>query len=72
MHSAHVAGRAGFGRLYRTKKITKPMAMMTQAKINRPAGRIHGNQSGTRLGIWRLVLRFRGAAEVSTASYHAI
>jgi hypothetical protein len=32
------------------------MAIRTHDQISRPAGRIHGNQSGIRLGIGRLVL----------------
>src|SRR5712692_6342354 len=57
MHSAHVAGRSGFGRLKKYPKIARPTIRIATAQIRRPAGRIHGNQSGIRLGIGPAVLR---------------
>src|SRR5437763_394205 len=73
MHSAHVAGRPGFGRRMRTKKMISPIANRTTDQISRPAGRIHGNQSGIRLGIGPVVLReAQGWGERQSVSYHAI
>src|SRR5690242_1907752 len=57
MHSDHVAGRFGFSRRYRIAKMIKPITNSAIDQINRPAGRIHGNQSGIRLGIGPVVLR---------------
>src|SRR4051794_3965944 len=57
MHSAHVAGRSGFGRRMRTKTITSPIKNNPTDQISRPAGCIHGNQSGITLGIGPVVLR---------------
>ena len=74
MHSAQVAGRSGFGRCSRQKAIPKPMVMMTHDQ-DQAAGGPHPWQPVrvSRLGIVRLVLRFRGAGgRSSTASYHAI
>jgi hypothetical protein len=56
MHSAQVAGRFGFGRRISQNTTANPMAISTNDQINRPAGRIQGNQSGIRLGIGPVVL----------------
>src|SRR6478672_10941372 len=73
MHSDHVAARSGFGRFISAKVIASRISRRTLAKISRPAGRIHGNQSGIRLGIGPVVLReAQGWFETLSVSYHAI
>src|SRR5713101_4226916 len=68
MHSAQVAGRSGLGRRISTATMTRPSTRMPTAQRRRPAGRIHGNQSGIRLGIGPVVLReARGGVSRETA-----
>ena len=75
MHSAHVAGRSGLGRRIRATTMISPMIKRLTPQISRPAGRIHGNQSGIRLGIGPVVLREAQKwwwDETQSVSYHAI
>src|SRR3979411_3185559 len=74
MHSAQVAGRLGLGRRIRAATMIRPMIKRLTPQISRPAGRIHGNQSGIRLGIGPVVLREAQGwwDERQSVSYHAI
>src|SRR5438445_7479713 len=54
--------------------IARPTMKMATAQMRRPAGRIHGSQSGIKLGIGPWVLPMRSAVATTlrrAVSYHA-